>query len=195
MIDTVLAELETNGLLLKTDPKLPNVCALVAGGPVHGSWWSHPLSHQMFRVLTGVASHPDVLTTKLISGKDTFIHRSLWPPFLAVAMGRELWQFDALDAAAHALLKGVEKHGVIETSGVEARALEKALLVHGEQVHTAQGSHGKTLKSWTKWMAGASAGRPELTVAQGRESLDKTVSYLNSRYGGRGKLPWWGRLS
>ena len=84
---------------------------------------------------------------------------------------------------------------MIETSGVAAVALERALLVHGEQVHTAQGSHAKTLKSWKKWMTGARAGRPELTAAQGRESLDKTVSYLNSRYGGRGKLPWWGRLS
>jgi hypothetical protein len=153
------------------------------------------MSHQMFQVLTEVASHPDVLTTKLISGKDTFLHRSLWPAFLAVAMGRELWQFDALDAAVHAVLKQVEDHGVIRTSGVEARTLEKALLVHGEQVHTAKGSHGKVLKSWTKWITDASAGRLELTAAQGRESLDKTVSYLNSRYGGRGKLPWWGRLS
>jgi hypothetical protein len=137
----------------------------------------------------------NVLTTKLVSGKDTFLHRSLWSAFLAVAMGRERWQFESLDAKARALLMQVEDHGAIETSGVAAVALERAILVRGEQVHTAQGSHAKTLKSWTKWMTGASAGRPELTAAQGRESLDKTVSYLNSRYGGRGKLPWWGRLS
>jgi hypothetical protein len=37
MIDEVLRELETHGLLLKTDAKLPNVCALVAGAPVRGS--------------------------------------------------------------------------------------------------------------------------------------------------------------
>jgi hypothetical protein len=190
MLETVIAELETNGLLLTTDPKLPNVCALVAGGPVRGSWWSHPMSHRMFQVLTAVASHPDVLTAKLISGKDTFVHRSLWPAFLAVAMSREPWQLKGLDAKALALLKRVGEQGAIETSGGVGRPLEKSLLVHGGQVHTAKGSHAKVLMSWKKWMEGAAVRSPELTAAQGRESLEMAVSYLNKRFGGRGRVPW-----
>jgi hypothetical protein len=190
MLETVIAELETNGLLLKTDATLPNVCAMVAGEPVRGSWWSHAKSHQIFRVLTEIASRPDVLTTKLISGKDTFVHRSLWSAFLAVAMSREPWQFKALDAKARALLKRVDEQGESHASGDAARSLEKALLVHGDQEHTAEGSHAKTLMSWRKWMEGAAVPSPELTAAQGRESLEKGVSYLNRRYGGRGRLPW-----
>ena len=69
MTETVLAELETNGLLLKTDAKLPNVCALVTGGPIRGSWWAHPMSHQIFRVINEVASHSDILMAKLIDRK------------------------------------------------------------------------------------------------------------------------------
>ena len=131
MLEAVIAELETNGLLLKTDPKLPNVCAIVAGEPVRGSWWSHAKSHQMFHVLTELASHCDVLTAKLISGKDTFVHRSLWSAFLAVAMSREPWQFAALDAKARALLKQVEEQGEVKTSGLAAGASWSAWVLTG----------------------------------------------------------------
>jgi hypothetical protein len=190
MLETAIAELETNGLLLTSDPKLPNVCALVAGGPVKGSWWSHAMSHQMFQVLTAVATHRDVLTAKLISGKDTFVHRSLWPAFLAVAMSREPWQLKALDAKARALLKRVDEQDEIHASGDAARSLEKALLVHGDQEHTAEGSHAKVLMSWKRWIETAAVQSPTLTAAQGRESLEKVVSYLNRRHDGRGRLPW-----
>jgi hypothetical protein len=186
----VLSELETDRLLLKTDAKLPNVCALVAGGPIHGSWWAHPMSHRIFRVINEVASHSDILMAKLISGKDTFVHRDIWPAFLAVAMSRERWQFATLDTNARALLKRADKQGTIEASGIAATALEKALLVHGEPVHTAEGSHAKVLTSWRNWMERRAIPTPELTAAEGREAIEKVVSYLNRRYGGRGRLPW-----
>jgi hypothetical protein len=190
MIDTVLSELETHGLLLKTDTKLPSVAALVAGEPVRGSWWAHPMSHQIFHVLNEVADHPDVLTAKLVSGKDTFIHRSIWPAFLTVAMSREPWQVKGLDKTALALLEHVDEKGEVETKGDAARALEKSLLVHGEQEHTESGSHAKVLKSWAKWMKAAGVASPKLTPAAARESLEKLVAHLNGRYGGAGTLPW-----
>jgi len=189
-MDHVLRELETHGLLLKTDAKLPNVCALVAGDSVRGSWWAHALSHRMFHVLNEVAAHPDVLTAKLISGKDTFIHRSLWPAFLAVAMSREPWQYKGLDGRARTLLEEVDKRGEVAASGSAAAALEKSLLVYGEQVHTGKGSHAKILMSWRKWMKAAGVAPSGLTPAEARESIEKLVAHLNGRYAGRGTLPW-----
>ena len=47
--ERVLAELKEYGLLLQIAARLPNVCALVAGEPVRGSWW-HPRSHDKLRV-------------------------------------------------------------------------------------------------------------------------------------------------
>jgi hypothetical protein len=190
MIERILGELETYGLLLKTDAKPLNGCTIVAGGPVRGSWWAHPMSHQMFHVLNEVAAHPDVLTAKLICGKDTFIHRSLWPAFLAVAMSRERWQFKSLDSRMLSLLQEVDEKGGIEASGSVAAALEKSLLVHAAQVHTEKGSHAKILKSWGIWMKAAGAAPPVLTPGEGRESLEKRVAHLNGRYAGRGTLPW-----
>ena len=184
----ILDELKDHGILLTTDPKLPSVCAMVAGGPVRGSWWAHPRSHAMFRVLTELAAHPDVLVAKLVSGKDTFIHRALWPAVLAIGTSQEKWQMQGLDAKSRALLKEVEKKGEIEASGKSALRLEQALLVHGEQEHTDAGSHAKILMSWERWAKRARMKKGDLREA--KASLEKNVEYLNRRYGGRGRLPW-----
>jgi hypothetical protein len=189
-MDEIFGELETHGLLLKTDARLPNVSALVAGEPVRGSWWAHPKSHQIFHALVELAAHPDVLTAKLISGKDTFIHRTLWPAFLAVAMSRDPWQRKGLDSRALTLLKEVDEKGEVATGGSTAAALERSLLVEGEQAHTEKGSHAKVLKSWERWMKAAGVAPAGLTPAEGRESLEKLVAHLNGRFGARGTLPW-----
>ena len=84
----VLGKLKEYGLLLQTDANLPNVCALVAGAPVRGSWWGHPRSHEIFRVNCELAEHPDVLMRKLVSGKITYLHRALWPAVIAIGRAR-----------------------------------------------------------------------------------------------------------
>ena len=182
------AELEQQGILLKTDPKLPNVCALVIGGPIRGSWWAHAKSHDIFGVLTELATHPDVLVAKLVSGKDTFIHRSLWPAVLAVGTARERWQMHSLDREARVLLAQTDNAGMIESSGKAALALERALLVHGEQVHTDRGSHAKVLTSWKQWadQTGTKSGE----LAESKASLEKLIDHLNARYRANGRLPW-----
>jgi hypothetical protein len=81
---SVFAKLKEHGLLLQTDANLPNVCALVAGAPVRGSWWAHPHSHEIFRVNCELAEHPDVVVNKLISGNITYLHKALWAAFVAI---------------------------------------------------------------------------------------------------------------
>jgi len=190
MLEHILEDLESTGLLLKTDPKLPNVCAMVAGGPVSGSWWAHPKSHEMFRVLCALAEHPDVMVTKLVSGKDTFVHRALWPCVLAIGMSREPWQMGALGAEDRDLLARVDQEGELTTSGRAAGALEQALLVHGEQVHTDAGAHAKRLRSWRQWIEGSGVEAPEIDASTARGSIETVVKYLNARFQGRGRLPW-----
>ena len=66
-LQRVLAGLRQHRLLLQTDAQLPNVCALVTGEQVKGSWWAHPQSHDIFQVNCALAEHPDILVTKLVS--------------------------------------------------------------------------------------------------------------------------------
>lgn len=105
----VLAKLKEHGLLLQTDANLPSVCTLVAGAPVGGSWWAHRLSHEIFRVNCGLVEHPDVLVTKLISGKITYVHRALWPAVVAIGCARESWQTERLSHDAGKLLAEVDR--------------------------------------------------------------------------------------
>ena len=62
-----------------------NLAAHVAGEPIRGSWRGHPSGHEIFAVLTHVLASPDVITTRLVEGKVTLIHRRLWPALVRVA--------------------------------------------------------------------------------------------------------------
>ena len=87
--DDVIAALRKAGLILTQDKVLPSVVSIVTGATPRGSWWSHPKGRQVFAVLTQLADDEDVVLTKLLDGKDTFVHRRLWPALLAVGSARE----------------------------------------------------------------------------------------------------------
>jgi hypothetical protein len=84
----VFRNLKRHGVLLQTDARLPNVCALVTGSPVRGSWWAHPGSQEIFRVNCALADHPDVLVVKLISAKLTYVERALWSYVVPIGPGK-----------------------------------------------------------------------------------------------------------
>jgi hypothetical protein len=85
-------------LLLLQDRCLPSVMTLLAGEPLQTSWWSHPGSRRLFRILGELTAHPDVILTQLVLGQDTFVHRELWPALLAVVRVRARWQSAQLPA-------------------------------------------------------------------------------------------------
>ena len=91
---TLVARLHTSGILLQQDALLPNVVTLMAGGPVRGSWWTHSDADRIYDCLNEIARHPDVLVTRLVRGKITFVHRRLWLAVLAVACSHMPWQTD-----------------------------------------------------------------------------------------------------
>lgn len=121
---------------------------MVAGGPVRGSWWSHPRGGRMFRVLCELEDRRDVLATKLVDGKVTFVHRRLWPAVLGAASAAET---RGLSRAARALLRRVRRGGLLQASGDAARELERRLLVHATEVHTESGAHARALQTWDRW--------------------------------------------
>ncbi len=173
----LLTALEQGGLLLIQDRSFPNVVSLVTGETLRGSWWAHPRCHEIFGCLTAVAAAPDVLVTKLILGKVTFVHRRLWKAVLSVAMARDAWQLEGLTALAGALLAQVERDGTALASGPESAELEQRLLVHGDQIHTESGRHKTRLETWPVWSQRSGCG-PEGPADIGRSALETSVRDL-----------------
>ena len=191
------------GLLLLQDPLLPCVTRLVAGAPITGSWWGHPAGGAIYNVLTALESNPDVLQTKLVSGKVTMVHRELWPSVVAVATARAGWQLNALSSVAVWLLAEVDRNSSVQTDllrlpqGIArksipaaARELERQLLVHADEVHTPSGAHAKILETWSLWRDEAGIENDIPTEEIGRERLEQAVARLNREFKASARLPW-----
>lgn len=187
-LDGLLDRLREFDLLLDTDPKFPSITSLVSGDAIRGPWWSHPQAKEVYRLSCDLRSHPDVLMIKLISGKVTAIHRPLWPAILAIGQAREPWQMAKLSKEAAALLKKVDKRGVVEATGDAVRELEKSLLVFAESVHTEHGHHAKHVESWQHWSSAKDIA--VISVADAKQHLEKVVHRLNNQFQATGALPW-----
>ena len=190
-----LRVLERQGLLLLSDTALPSLVALVAGGPVRGSWWSHPKGKAIFEAASQLEDHPDVASVRLVSGKVTFVHRSLFPALLAAVAPGEPWQRRALLPGVRRLLERVESEGVVRAdtaaNGRErARILERRLLVHTRDVHTEDGRHEKELESWARW-ARRRRVKPARDLRAAHDQLDVALLALVRAGGGApATLPW-----
>jgi len=64
---------------------VPSLAQAVAGEPIRGSWWAHPLGHEIFRITRAVRDSDEVLVCRLVDGKITYVHRRLWPALVRVA--------------------------------------------------------------------------------------------------------------
>jgi hypothetical protein len=214
----VLSQLKKFGLLLESDPRLPSVATIITGSPLHSSWWSHPLAHTIFHVNGQLDDHPDVLVTKLIAGKVTWVHRKLWPEILAIGAARERWQTEALSPSAQALLEMVDATGSLRTDnftdklgrpgsttgsmpiptsrskklkpGDAARELERKLLVHAAQVHTESGAHAKFLETWEHWTKRMGFRGAAISVNEAKQKMEARLGKLNTESKATAQLPW-----
>jgi hypothetical protein len=151
------------------------------------SWWSHPQARLMFRVQEELTAHPEVILTKLLFGKDTFVHRCLWPQLLGLVRTRRPWQIAGLSAQSRTLLAhaGRSRTGV-PASGPAVRQLLQRLLVHATEVHTASGKHAMVLIPWSRW--GRTAGvRSGVSHMDARAEFERRARTLGAP---AGALPW-----
>ncbi len=195
----VFKELETHGLLLVSGSEIPNVRRLVTNQVLKGSWWKDPDANSIFAVNEMLEQHPDVVITKLVSGKVTFVHRSLWPQLFAVATVREEWQLRNLSHAAIKLMKKLDKDQTIETDKLSAaggpkpgdtvRELELRLLIHTNQIHTKTGAHAKILETWPSWAANAGFKPRAMSASSARGFFERRLRQINPE-SGTNCLPW-----
>ena len=84
--DWALAFVRRHGVVLASARgPVPSLVEAIAGEPVRGSWWSHPKSHTIFRVLEAVYASRQVLVCRLLDDKVTLVHRRLWPALVRLA--------------------------------------------------------------------------------------------------------------
>jgi hypothetical protein len=84
--EAALAFVEKHGaVLVSAKGPIPRLTEAIAGGPIKGSWWSHPKGRKIFAVLQTVCDSPDVLVCRLIDGHITLLHRRLWAATVKMA--------------------------------------------------------------------------------------------------------------
>jgi hypothetical protein len=172
------------GVLFVSDPKRKSAVQILTGQFPRGSWWSHPAANEIYRVLQRVDTDPDLVSTKLLSGKVTLVHRRLWPELLAVVTAREAWQVTGLlpgtaqwlAALDEALLSGAEPP---QPSRTVVKEVEARLLARGESVHTSHGRHETRLEGWPTWARRNDMPLPPApSSAEGKRALEEAAARL-----------------
>ena len=162
---------------------MPSVVGIITGESLSGSWWSHPRGQEIFGCLSSLEDRDDVLVTRLVARKVTFVHKALWPALSAVATSREDWQMRGLSQPARSLLRKIEKAGAAEATGAAARELQERLLVAAEEIHTDEGKHAVALRPWK-----IAIGRVrKLEVPEAKDQLERAIVTLG---GAPAMLPW-----
>ncbi len=190
------------GLFLLSDKNLPSLVTMIIGVPVRGSWWAHPLCHEIYMVSQRLRNHRDVAVLKLVSGKTTFVHRSRWSALYALANAADTWQTVGLAASATELLAKVRDLGILKMDevggrrskkelGEDARLLESRLLVFGDDVHTDSGAHVKRIETWNHWCTRVSlAPDRRISSSNGRASFDSLAEAWRRQFETVVSLPW-----
>ncbi len=113
----------------------------------------------------------DVFCCKLIDGKDTLVHRRVWPALAARQRERKLWP--PISTEAKRLLQQVKRKGRMIASGKARLELERAMLVVGENVHTETGAYKVEFVPFEAWVS------PEMAADAEAMSLDEALEELS----------------
>jgi hypothetical protein len=189
--EQALALLERSGVVTVVRAgACPSLVAEIIGEDIRGSWWGHAKGGVVYGILEALHDHPDVLATRLVQGKNTLVHRALWPTLLRLVTD-ESWRaraMKALDATGRELVRRVERDGRVAggaltpTARRSKDAVATSLLVRVDQAHTPSGRHEVVLESWSAW------GR-ERNVDRARLSFEDALARLENACG-RGALPF-----
>jgi hypothetical protein len=84
--DAAMAFVRRHGIVLvSAKGPAPRLTEAIAGEPIKGSWWGHKKSHEIFAILQKLGDSPDILVCRFIAGRETFVHRRLWPAIVKLA--------------------------------------------------------------------------------------------------------------
>ena len=158
---------------LSNTPNFPSLINEIVDKPFTGSWRNHPKGDQIYMISEELSDSPKILTTKLVFGKVTYIHNSIWPSLYKVVTDpnwreRAIKKLDPLDKKildelnSKKKLRFDELYHDWDIKGIKIQrkelkksriVLETSLLVHSEQFHTDRGYHTIKIKLWEDWVS------------------------------------------
>ncbi len=145
MADELLPRIEARGLVTEQE-----VVGWILGESPKGSWWSHPRAKLAYQALLRLNEETGLISLKLVEGKQTLVHRRLWPALVRLQREEGFWP--ALSPAAQALWATVRRRGETPAKGSPRLELERALRVLARHVHTERGHHQVELVPFEDWV-------------------------------------------
>jgi hypothetical protein len=190
--------LEQNQILLLQDKSFPNIVAKITGENISGSWWGHPLANPIYNGLGWLEHNYNVLVIKLLDGKVTYLHESLFSDLYSIVDKPRDWQLKKLKDEELDLLKYVSKKNKVLSDDPKLKdlakdpkksfaALEKRLLLFSAEEHTESGKHVKEFMPWKKSKI-YSKTLTDYKIAQ--ENIQKIIDGLNKESNSKAKTPW-----
>ena len=64
---------------------VPNLAEMIAGVPIHGSWWGHAKGKEIWKITRALREAREILVCRLVDGKVSYVHRRLWPALIKLA--------------------------------------------------------------------------------------------------------------
>ncbi|MEK6775129.1 MAG: hypothetical protein AABY64_14405 [Bdellovibrionota bacterium] len=190
--------LDKDKILLLQDKSFPNIISKIIGDKISGSWWGHPLANPIYNGLVWLEHNRNVLIVKLLDGKVTYVHESLFSDFYSVVSKTRDWQLAKLKSDELSLLKYVSKKNkvlsddsklkeLVEDSKKSLAALEKKLLLYSSEEHTESGKH---IKEFTTWKKSKIFTKAFSDYELAKSKINRVVDKLSEESGARVKLPW-----
>jgi len=69
-----------HGIVLESAKgQVPTLAEAIAREVIRGNWWQHPKSRQIFIATRRVRESADILVSRHLGGRITYVHRRLWP--------------------------------------------------------------------------------------------------------------------
>lgn len=190
--------LEADKILLLQDKSFPNIVSKIVNEKISGSWWGHPLANPIYNGLGWVEHNRNILIIKLIDGKVTYIHESLFADIYSIVSETRDWQLKKLKPDELKLLKYIAKKNkvlsddpklkeLVKDSKKSFATLEKRLLVFSSEEHTDSGKH---VKEYMPWKKSKIATKKIPDYERAKANMNKIVTKLCQQSNAKVKFPW-----
>jgi hypothetical protein len=198
MAKKIFTLIEKDKILLLQDKSFPNVISKITGETIAGSWWGHPMGNPIYNGLQWLHDNHPVLVIKLVSGKVTYVHESLFADLYTILREPRDWQIKKLTPDDLKLLKYISKKkkvasddsklaDLVKDPKKSLANLEKSLVVSAEEEHTESGKHVKIFAPWSESKIFSPRSDNYEAALQ---KIENIVSKLSTEAGAKVKLPW-----